>query len=101
MNTLAIYKEIIKKLSSNLSLVYTYLQLAFDTFGTNHQEGEPQEHHLGEVLQEMSKSKFYIIILYDSSVFLGSGFHNPNYLEIKNILFKVSVIFQNIPKYLN
>ena len=25
---------------------------------------------------------YYSIISFDSSVFLGSGFHNPNYLEI-------------------
>ena len=32
----------------------------------------------------------YNIILFDSSVFLGSGFHNPNYLEISKFLFKIS-----------
>ena len=32
----------------------------------------------------------YNIILFDSSVFLGSGFHNPNYLEIPKFLSKIS-----------
>ena len=63
--------------------------------------GEPRGQHLGEFQQITSKldmdSYFFIyqlnqlfvnnlisyyIILYYSSVFLGSGFHNPNYLEI-------------------
>ena len=39
--------------------------------------GEPQEHHL-------------CIIVSDSSVFLGSGIHNPDYLEMKKILFKIA-----------
>ena len=43
--------------------------------------GEPREHHLGEVLQGRSKSNFYNI-LFDSSVFISSGLHNPNNLEI-------------------
>ena len=46
----------------------------------NQLPGEPREHHLGEVLQGRSKSKFHII-LFDSSVFLGSGFHNSNYIR--------------------
>ena len=30
------------------------------------------------------------IMSFDSSVFLGSGFHNPNYLEIPKFLSKIS-----------
>ena len=62
--------------------------------------GEPRGQHLGEFQQRTSKLKFdmdstyiffdqqnpgkiqYHIILLDSSVFLISGFHIPNYLEI-------------------
>ena len=51
---------------------------------------EPREHRLGEVLQGRSKSKLNIILPY--SIFL-SGFHNPNYFEIKKFLARM---FQNI-----
>ena len=37
---------------------------------------EPREHHLSEIIQGRSKSKFNITnILFDSSVFLGSGYN--------------------------
>ena len=42
---------------------------------------------------------WYYIILFYSSVILGSGFHIPNYLEIKKIVFQISGFY--VPKYLN
>ena len=50
-------------------------------------QGEPREHHLGEVLQGRSKFKFnitlsYLIVLF----FFSSGFHSQSYLEIKEYL---------------
>ena len=52
-------------------------------------------YYLGKVLQGRSKLKYIIYIIYiikyiflfDSSVFLGLGFHDPNYLVVKQILF--------------
>ena len=45
----------------------------------NPTRGEPREHRLGEAIQGRSKSEFNlcnIILLFDSSVFWGSGFNN-------------------------
>ena len=53
----------------------------FDKFQSQ-PPGEPREHHLGEVVQGRSKSKFNIKLSY-SIVFFSSGFHNPNYLKIQ------------------
>ena len=65
-----------------------YLQVSFDKF-QNQPPGEPREHHLGEVLQGRSKSKFYITLSYliVLFVFWVQG-HIPNYLEMKKILFQ-------------
>ena len=70
----------------NLPLVFI-IKWHFDIF-QDRPPGEPREHHLGEILQGMSKSKCF-----------GSGFHNPNYLERKKILFQTPgfyAMFQNI-----
>ena len=63
--------------------------MVFDKF-QNKPQGEPQEHHLDEVLKGRSKSKFNIILSYSIVPFFSSGFHKPNYLEIKKILFQNS-----------
>ena len=84
----------IKIFSSSLCI---YLQVAFDNF-QNHQTGEPQEHHLGEVLQVRSKYKYDIILSYLIVFLFSSSFCNPNYLEIKNYLISkfLAPMFQNI-----
>ena len=62
--------------------------------------GEPREHHLGEVLQGRSRSKFNIILYYLiwKLCFFGSGFNNPNYLVIKKDLISklLDSMIQNI-----
>ena len=50
----------------------------FDRF-QNQPPGE--SHHLGEVRQGRSKSKYNIMLSYSKDLCFGSGFHNPNYLE--------------------
>ena len=79
-------------LSLNLPLVFH-----FDKFQSL-PPGEPREHHLGEVLQVRSKSKFNITLSYSIVLFFSSGFHNPNYLEIQmNLISKfLAPNFENI-----
>ena len=91
--------------SLNLPLVFIF-KWHFDKF-QNQTPGEPRECNLCEVLQGRSKSKFNIILLaekldslpliynYLIRLFCCSGFHNPNYLEIKkNRISKCSKISQ-------
>ena len=75
--------------SLNLPLVFIFKQ-HFDRF-KNQPPGEPQEHHLGEVLQGRSKSNFNVILSYSIVLyFLG---------QVSNILFQSSG--SNVPKYFN
>ena len=76
--------------SLNLPKVYIYFYL-------KKKRSAHKEHLQGEVLQGRSKSKYHIILFY-SSVFMGPGFPNPNYLEIKKDLFSkfLTYIIQNI-----
>ena len=56
--------------------------------------GEPRKYRLGEG----RNPNLILYNLIDSSVFLGSGFHNPNYLEIKKYIIStfLAPMFQNI-----
>ena len=66
-----------------------YLQFAY-WYIENQPPGKPREHHLGKVLQGRSKKKNLIsYYLTWKFCFLVSGFHNPNYLDMKKIISNV------------
>jgi len=64
--------------------VYMCQQVSYErNSATTTAPGEPREHHIGEVLQGRSKSKFNIPSSYSIVLFFSLGFHNQNYSEIK------------------
>ena len=79
----------------NTSVIYKAIIIIF--FSINHQENLKKSSRWSFNRNVLIKIYYHIILFFDSIVFLGSGFHNPSYLEMKKIIFQIlASIFQNI-----
>ena len=77
-----------RNFSEHPPIVFIYFYNVKNKFKSNHQDN----------LENKEGRNPNYIVLFESSVFLGSGFCNPNYLEIKKDLISkfLAPLIQNI-----